>query len=138
MNEDSPTEGEFHLFPKTPLSIPRPESERRIPIRRVDWLRMKRNIDEAEKPTPRLIELSSVFFGTAATSGVYILSSFIASEAIWTKIFIIFCIVFFTSLICGLVFFFLDRKLHKFKKTELRNIVEEMDEIDSQFDINAD
>ena len=112
------------------VSVPSPDSERRMEIRCADWERIKSAIYEVSHPISWLSRASSIFFGISGTAGLSIIpltsSQGLPPWVIPTYI----CSLVFT-LILGVVFLVLDRQGRARRKSDLLKIKKDMESIES-------
>jgi len=114
------------------ISIPSPDLERRIAIRYIDWSRCKRKIMRIKAPIPRLHLVYSGLFGISASSVLSIITHS-GSENISPWILPLYSCIFFFSLVCAIVFVIVDLKLRERRKSDLEELSEDMNEIESTF-----
>jgi hypothetical protein len=127
MNKKVPSE--LKLTREERISIPPPDSERRMAIRCADWDRIKNNIYRISEPISFLRVVYSIIYGAAATAGLTLIPlAFTEGLPSWI-IPLYICISFF-GFLCATVFLLLDRKTRSNRVDETFNIARDMDEIE--------
>ena len=117
---------------EVPVSIPSPDSERRMEIRRADWDRLKRRLSRLSHPIPKLHLVYSVLLGIASTASLSIIPlSKSQGLPVWV-IPLYWCVTIF-AFICAIVFIFIDRKVQSATSSGASDIEEDMEEIEKAF-----
>jgi hypothetical protein len=131
MSEQTPAGQVFNVVREEQISVPAPATERRMGVRCLDWERIKNRISEVDIKEPVSILQQAYFFlfAVAVTAGLSIM--IVLPLGPWiTSVYS--CVSVF-SLVCGIIFVFLDRKFYSEKKSELKKIVMEMEIIEKTF-----
>lgn len=117
-----------------PISVPMSAQERRIAIRYLDWNRCKKRLSKARQEVPRFHLVFSFLFGIAASSA-FSLIAFYANPAAnfpaW--VYPLFILVFVFSLCNGAIFVALDRRMRHGQKSDVDDILEDMESIEKTF-----
>ena len=119
------------------IAVPSPNREKRMAIRCSDWERLKRRLSRIVDPVPRPSIVYSILFGIAASSGLSIIP-IAASQGLPPWVTPLYACVCAFSLLCGGVFVWVDRKVRSGRKSELRDIEADMNDIESMFSSPAD
>jgi hypothetical protein len=114
------------------IDLPMPESEGRLAIRHQDWNRIKTKIQRFDTKGSSLPVIYSVLFGVAGSAGLSIIPiSSTKDLSPWVTPFYVLLLIF--SLLCGLVFVFVERRLKLSDRTLQTDIFDEMCEIEGMF-----
>ena len=114
------------------IDLPMPESEGRLAIRHQDWKRVKTKIQRFDIKGSSLPVIYSVLFGVAGSAGLSIIPISRTSDlSPWVTPFYV-C-VFLFSLLCGVVFVLVERRLKLNDRTTQTDIFEEMCDIEGTF-----
>jgi len=117
-----------------PISVPMSAQERRIAIRYLDWDRCKKRLSKARQEAPRFHLVFSFLFGIAASSAfslIALLANPAANLPSW--VYPLFILVFVFSLCNGAIFVVLDKRMRHDKKSDVDDILEDMDGIEKTF-----
>lgn len=132
MSAQPPLEESLNWKREESIDLPIPESEGRLAIRHQDWTRIKTKIQRVDNKASSLPIIYSILFGVAGSAGFSIIPiSNTKDLPAWVTPFYILACVF--SLLCGLVFVFVDRRLKLRDQTAQTDIFEEMCEIEGMF-----
>jgi hypothetical protein len=119
---------------KEPISVPVSDQERRIAIRYLDWDRCKKGLSKISQEVPRFHLVFSFLFGIAASS-VFSLIAFYANPAanLPSWVYPLFILIFVFSLSNAAIFVALDRKMKRNRKSDVDDILEDMNNIEKTF-----
>ncbi len=114
------------------IDLPIPESEGRLAIRHQDWKRIKTKIQRFDTKSSSLPVIYSVLFGVAGSAGLSIIP-IAKSRDLSPWVAPLYVCLFLFSLLCGLVFVLVERRLKLKDQTTQTDIFEEMCEIEGMF-----
>ena len=114
------------------IDLPIPESEGRLAIRHQDWRRLKTRIQCVENRGANLPIIYSILFGVSGSAGLSIIP-LQATKDLPAWVVPLYVCIFIFSLICGLVFVFVERGLKSTRRTDKEAIIDEMVEIEGTF-----
>jgi hypothetical protein len=133
MSPDSSSENVLNVNRKETIYTASSEHEERVAIRRADWARIKRNIENLERNKPPKLSIwYSILFGVSGSSGISIIP-IVKTHGLpaWvTPLYV--CVCFFSSLL-GSVLIILERKLKTRTKSDKDEILTDMAEIEKGF-----
>jgi len=117
-----------------PISVPIPAQERRIAVRYLDWDRCKKRLQKIRQQIPRLHLVYSFLFGIAASSLFSLITLFANPETqlpAWGCP--LYILIFVFSLGAAICFVYVDQKILHEKKSDIDDLVEEMESIEKTF-----
>lgn len=118
----------------TTVSMPNPESERRLGIRIVDWKRIKRDVTQFTEPPSALSRISDVCFSVSATA-IFTLIGLYGQPNLSPWILPTVAVTMILFLTFGIMLSYFHKKEFEMKKMNVKNFQNDMDEIERMFAI---
>lgn len=113
------------------------EAERRLGIRRVDWLRIKTSVSKVKTPLPHLSFWYSALIGVAVSSGLSIIP-LCHTTGLPAWVVPLYACITASSLIMASVFYWLERELHRYRNTQVDGVVQDMVELEKHFFVEVE
>ena len=132
MNQGSQSVDDLVWNQEQHIAPPLPGAERRMPIRYMDWERVKGRVSHMGHPLPRLPIAYSVFFGISATAGLSLIPLASAGD-LPTWVMIVYGSVTFGALGIAAVCVYLDRRLRSEARSDAAECLSDMEGIESTF-----
>ncbi len=111
------------------VSVPSPDSERRMAIRCADWDRIKHRLSQVSDPIPYLRVIYSVIYGIAASAGLTIIP-LARTEGLLPWVIPLYSCISFFGFLCASIFVIVDRRIHSVRTSQLLDITKDMDDIE--------
>jgi len=116
------------------ISLPSALEERCLAIRYLDWNRVEKKLRKISQRVPRLHLVYSFLFGITASSGFSIITFLTQTETqlpVWG--YPLYSLTFVFSLVTALVFVYVDQRIGLDKKSDIDEIIEDMEGIEKTF-----
>jgi hypothetical protein len=115
------------------IAIPSSEQEKRYGIRYHDWERCKRKLEKINHQVPRFHLIYSFFFGVSATAVSSLVTSWAQGGSYPSWLIPWYIGMAAIGLIIGILFVYVDRTFRGEQKTDISELMEDMDAIEKTF-----